>query len=75
MPEDCRAALYNLFRVPLNVIVLGVLLSDMAVSVAFTWSSGFLLCGAALQVRRHVAKTAWTQRDCQCLFCVRCFSR
>ena len=49
VPEDCRAALYNLFRVPLNVIVLGVLLSDMAVSVAFTWSAGLLLCGAALQ--------------------------
>jgi len=53
VPEDCRAALYNLFRVPLNVIVLGVLLSDMQVSVAFTWSSGLLLCGAGLQA--HLA--------------------
>ena len=39
VPEESRAALYNLFRVPLNVIVLGVLLSDMKTSVAFGWSS------------------------------------
>ena len=54
VPEESRAALYNLFRVPLNVIVLGVLLSDMKTSVAFGWSSALLLSGAALQY--HLSK-------------------
>ena len=54
VPEESRAALYNLFRVPLNIIVLGVLLSDMKVSVAFAWSSTLLLCGAVLQF--HLTK-------------------
>jgi hypothetical protein len=49
VPEESRAALYNLFRVPLNVIVLGVLLSDMSSAVAFSWSSALLLCGAGMQ--------------------------
>jgi hypothetical protein len=49
VPEESRAALYNLFRVPLNVIVLGVLLSDMSSAVAFSWSAALLLCGAGLQ--------------------------
>jgi len=49
VPEESRAALYNLFRVPLNVIVLGVLLSDMSSATAFAWSTSFLAAGAALQ--------------------------
>jgi len=49
VPEESRAALYNLFRVPLNVIVLGVLLSDMRTTTAFGWSTCFLASGCALQ--------------------------
>jgi len=49
VPESSRAALYNLFRVPLNFIVVGVLLSDMSTTVAFSWSSSLLLFGTILQ--------------------------
>jgi MFS family permease len=36
VPEESRAAIYNLFRVPLNIIVLAVLLTDMPRSVTFS---------------------------------------
>jgi len=42
VPESQRSAIYNIFRIPLNFIVLGVLLSKMSMNTAF------LLCGAML---------------------------
>ena len=34
VPEESRATIYNLFRVPLNAVVLGVLLTDLTVARA-----------------------------------------
>jgi len=37
VPEAARATIYNIFRIPLNAVVLGVLLNQMDVSMAFFW--------------------------------------
>eukprot|EP00299_Pterocystis_sp_00344_P002389 c12700_g1_i1.p1 GENE.c12700_g1_i1~~c12700_g1_i1.p1 ORF type:complete len:459 (+),score=113.44 c12700_g1_i1:3-1379(+) len=57
VPEDSRAAIYNLFRVPLNAIVIGVLLSNMAKSTAFFLCSMLLATATvlALILRKTVA--------------------
>jgi uncharacterized membrane-anchored protein YitT (DUF2179 family) len=44
VPEDKRAAIYNLFRIPLNFIVLFSLLTDL------TPKTSFMLCGAMMTV-------------------------
>ena len=49
VPEASRAAIYNLFRVPLNVIVLGVLLSDISTTTAFTCCTALLVAAAIAQ--------------------------
>lgn len=48
VPEGSRAALYNIFRVPLNAMVLGVLISDVNYSTALKCSAGFLALGFVL---------------------------
>ena len=50
VPEDVRATVYNLFRVPLNGVVLAVLLNHMSVSTAFFWCTLMLLGAAACQM-------------------------
>jgi hypothetical protein len=42
VPEEVRATVYNVFRIPLNLIVLGVLLNSLSQFVAFS------ICGAML---------------------------
>ncbi|KAG8467486.1 hypothetical protein KFE25_000802 [Diacronema lutheri] len=42
VPEEVRATVYNIFRIPLNLIVLGVLLNSLSQFVAFS------ICGAML---------------------------
>jgi MFS family permease len=42
VPEEVRATVYNIFRIPLNLIVLGVLLNSLSQFVAFT------VCGSML---------------------------
>ena len=49
VPEETRATIYNIFRVPLNAIVLGVLLNQMATSTALTACSGMLCVAFVLQ--------------------------
>lgn len=44
VPEDKRAAIYNLFRIPLNFIVLFSLLTDLTPHVSF------ILCGSMMVV-------------------------
>ena len=44
VPEDKRAAIYNLFRIPLNFIVLSSLLTDLTPRVSY------ILCGIMLAV-------------------------
>ena len=46
VPESQRSAIYNIFRVPLNIIVLTVLLSEMKMNTAFA-CCGIMLAGAA----------------------------
>jgi len=50
VPEQHRSTLYNLFRVPLNVIVLVVLLRDFSVPFTFALCVALLLAAAALTV-------------------------
>jgi MFS family permease len=42
VPDALRASIYSLFRVPLNVIVVGTLIGGLGVSAAFTLTSGLL---------------------------------
>lgn len=44
VPEDKRAAIYNLFRIPLNFIVLFSLLTDLSPKTSF------MLCGSMMTV-------------------------
>ena len=43
VPEDSRATIYNIFRVPLNGVVLAVLLNHMETSTAFSICAAMLL--------------------------------
>ena len=49
VPEETRATIYNIFRVPLNAIVLGVLLNQMSTTTAFVYCSAMLLLAFVLQ--------------------------
>ncbi len=49
VPEETRATIYNIFRVPLNAIVLGVLLNQMSTLTAFTCCSGMLFVAFVCQ--------------------------
>jgi multisubunit Na+/H+ antiporter MnhC subunit len=50
VPESKRAAIYNLFRIPLNFIVLFSLLTDLAPSTSFTLCGVMLAVATGLQV-------------------------
>merc|ERR1719183_1051684 len=43
VPEHCRATVYNLYRVPLNAIVCGLLLSKISLSMSFSICAGLLM--------------------------------
>jgi hypothetical protein len=49
VPEDKRAAIYNLFRIPLNFIVLFSLLTDLTPTMSFTLNATMLATAAILQ--------------------------
>ena len=51
VPEEARASIYNIFRVPLNFIVLGVLLSDISTTSAFMCCAVLLGVAAYTQYR------------------------
>ena len=49
VPEDKRAAIYNLYRIPLNFIVLFSLLTDLTPQFSFTLNALMLGCATVLQ--------------------------
>ncbi|KAL1514720.1 hypothetical protein AB1Y20_003807 [Prymnesium parvum] len=49
VPEETRATIYNIFRVPLNAVVLAVLLNHMDVGTAFTICAIMLVCCGVAQ--------------------------
>merc|ERR1719231_1512035 len=49
IPDAQRSTIYNLYRVPLNVLVLLVLLSKMPTQAVFTATAALLLAAAVLQ--------------------------
>lgn len=51
VPEKMRSTVYNIYRVPLNVIVLGVLLTSMSVSSTFFCCAAMLAAACFLQRR------------------------
>ena len=57
VPEETRATIYNIYRVPLNAIVLGVLLNHISTLTAFSCCAGMLFCAFLLQ-RGLVARLA-----------------
>lgn len=50
VPEDKRAAIYNLYRIPLNFIVLFSLLTDLTPTISFGLNSSMLLVATLLQI-------------------------
>lgn len=50
VPEDKRTAIYNIYRVPLNFIVVSSLLTDLTPSRAFSICTGMLAIASALQM-------------------------
>lgn len=50
VPEDKRAAIYNLYRIPLNFIVLFSLLTDLTPTVSFMLNASMLGTATILQV-------------------------
>ena len=55
VPHELRATIYNLFRVPLNAIVLSVLLTDTQRHVAFACCFLLLSTATAAQWALHSA--------------------
>ena len=53
VPEDKRAATYNLFRIPLNFIVLCSLLTDLTPRTSFTLCGAMLVVCTGLQARLY----------------------
>lgn len=51
VPEDQRAAIYNVFRLPLNLIVLVYLVGDFSTEASFFANAMLLLVACALQLR------------------------
>ena len=49
VPEDKRAAIYNLFRIPLNFIVLFSLLTDLTPTMSFSLNAVMLAVATFLQ--------------------------
>ena len=49
VPESKRAAIYNLYRIPLNFIVLFSLLTDLVPATSFTLCGFMLACATGLQ--------------------------
>ena len=50
VPESKRAAIYNLYRIPLNFIVLFSLLTDLTPTQSFTLNFAMLSTAACLQI-------------------------
>lgn len=46
VPEEARAGVYNLYRVPLNAIVIGLLLTDLPLRTSFGLCCFFLMAAA-----------------------------
>ena len=66
IPDAQRSTIYNLFRVPLNLIVLGVLLSHLNTTQVFTAVVALLASAAVLQsalYRATVSKAALDDSD------------
>merc|ERR1719158_2342940 len=47
VPEGIRATMYNLYRVPLNGVVCGILLTNLSLGTAFGLCTALLLLSAA----------------------------
>lgn len=51
VPEESRSTIYNLYRMPLNVIVVGVLLAKVQMKTAFTMTSVMLSITVLMQTK------------------------
>jgi hypothetical protein len=51
VPEDQRAAIYNVFRFPLNLFMLVFLVGDFSTESSFTANAALLMVTCVLQIR------------------------
>lgn len=51
VPEDQRAAIYNVFRLPLNLFMLAFLVGDFSTESSFTANAALLMVTCMLQIR------------------------
>ncbi|VEU42926.1 unnamed protein product [Pseudo-nitzschia multistriata] len=64
VPEDKRAAIYNLYRIPLNFIVLFSLLTDLTPRTSFTLNATMLVTATVLQAilsKRRLESRGWSE--------------
>merc|ERR1719382_1224232 len=59
VPEEARATIYNIFRIPLNAVVLAVLLNHMETATAFFWCA--VLLAAAFVAMVFLSRLAGTR--------------
>lgn len=57
VPEDCRAGVYNVYRVPLNAFVVMLLLTDLSLSTSFGACCLLLIVAAVSVLMVHLAST------------------
>jgi hypothetical protein len=51
VPEDQRAAIYNVFRLPLNLFMLAFLFCDFSTESSFAANATLLMATCILQIR------------------------
>jgi len=51
VPEESRATIYNLYRLPLNIIVVGTLVAKAEIRTAFALTTALLLAAVYFQTR------------------------
>merc|ERR1712100_294350 len=60
VPEESRAAIYNLYRVPLNIIVVLSLVAKLDIQIAFSLTTVMLLVAAVSQSWLMSARSSGT---------------
>mmetsp|Transcript_96046 Transcript_96046/g.220189 ORF Transcript_96046/g.220189 Transcript_96046/m.220189 type:complete len:460 (+) Transcript_96046:73-1452(+) len=67
VPEEARATIYNIYRIPLNAIVVSVLVLKLTPSVGFCVTTGMLGVGAVVGMQLDGHMRADAARDCDVL--------
>merc|ERR1719235_1829327 len=48
VPEEARASIYNCYRIPLNIVVVSIILTDLSLKSAFAICTLLMACAAGV---------------------------